>query len=137
MPSPTESETLQAFLENPANHIVARLAKSPMPFDAEELVLADFIEADFLGYEPIDDFDWTFKATGEDDYALATSKPLLWTAGVFIEPQKITAVYLTIQVGADPMLLFWPFPFEVPLIMGIAGTVFSKQILIPSFNPPA
>lgn len=128
MPTPTESETLLAVLQDPANHIVARLAKNPIDPDADALQLTDFEECDFVGYAPISDFDWQSVAQDDDNYGEAESKVLEWTAGTLTSPQQITAVYLTVQQGTDPVKLLAPFPLPVPIVVAVEGTVYSKRI---------
>lgn len=134
---PTESENLQALLLNPANVILAHLAKNPIAFDADQLQLTDFIECDFLGYAPILVNDWVSVESDEEAYGESESPTLNWTAGAGVAAQNITAVYLTLQVAPDPPIMLAAFPLDVPLTIFVAGQQFEKIVRYRSYAVPA
>lgn len=85
-------------------------------------VLADFVEADFVGYSAVNLDAWDFALNSEGFWeAHPTTAPAVFTAGVLLGPQTIYGYWVQ-TVG--PSLEFCE-RFDVPIIVAADGQYIS------------
>ncbi len=137
MPSdpPTPGDALIAEFTVPGNVIVARLAKS-INVDGDDVVtLANLVECDFEGYEPIplSDFE-DVDTTAADDLEIVSAQ-LQFVADGILAPQAAVAFYLTATIPADPPTTLEPVTtlaqleiFEGDVLFEQDGDLFQRQI---------
>lgn len=126
----TASDTLLDYLNRPDVSIVARLAQSAIASEDDQVLLADIVECDFEGYEPVTEFDWEDVAEEGSTAGEVLSAPVEFAAGEGVAPQQAAAVYITLQEGdADPVLAQLA-PFAKPITFDQAGQGFKHQVRV-------
>lgn len=127
-----EAANIGALLANPAVSSLARLAKSAMPLDTGEMVLADITEADFPGYAPVPISAAEEIFINEQNYAEVITNTPQWIAGAIVTPQSITAVYLTISISGGPQKLWNVEVLPRPFLFELPDQLFEREIRILS-----
>lgn len=125
---------LQFLLNSSEVHLKVKLAKNQLAVEPSRLTLADLTEADFAGYAAVLDPIFSAPEFNEQTYAEAVSQPIVWTVGAIVEPQQITAVYVTAQQGAGAEQLLWVQVLAGQDVMTGEGQVFAKQIRLMAAN---
>lgn len=130
--TPTPGELLIAELVAPNATIVARLAKAVnTPFEGP-VGLANIVEADFVGYAPLEITDWEDVSVDGEDLVQVLSPELTFTAEAGVTPQQVVAVYVTCDDGVNPPKLFSLDPLESPYIFSAPGDTLLRQVRVAS-----
>jgi len=110
-------EDVVEMMSDPARAIVAHLAKLPMFAGNTSVALVDLVECDFLGYAPVPlilDLD---NAVEEDGFCWLSPQTVEFEVGAIVEPQLVTAIYITdAYTGVAPTLLT-VIPFHQPVVV--------------------
>jgi len=134
MPDPLRGESLalQDFLTNPANKIIARLGQTRVPFQTAPTLLVDLVECDFVGYAPIVSPAFNVFQNDDDLTGEALSDPLRFTAGALTAKQTANCLYLTVQMGSNPVQLWKIFPLLDPWIFDVPTRTYATNIRLYS-----
>lgn len=128
----TATDTLLAFLTDPAITIVARLAQNTINPESESLQLSDFTQCDFPGYAPVTNFDWDATTLDDAEQGEALSAVISFTAGAIVTPQPITAFYVEITYPGQEPVLLQAEVFDTPEAVEAEGDTFTRQVRINS-----
>lgn len=128
-----QNAALFEILEDPANVIVAHLAKNPIAVGGSDVGMADLMEADFPGYEAITIDYWDAIDSGDDSIGQAIYEAF-WEADGITEPQSVFAVYLTYQHASDAPFLWWTIVLPSPVTFEHDGDEFPFTIKLTSFD---
>lgn len=127
-----ETAALVEHVSNPAVSIVMHLAKNAFAADLESVLLADFVECDFPGYAPIRLTEFIAEDTDNAALGEVVSEYAEFVAGDLVDPQQISAVYVTQQVGDNPAQLLWPYFPDFPVLMTKKGETYRKRFRLTS-----
>lgn len=135
MPTDTvQGAHLEAELSNPALTIVAHLAKSPIPVDADSVPLEGIVECDFPGYEPKVLTDHYIDVFDDTTYAEAFFPEVEWQAEDVVTPQLVTAVYVTLEMDGVGIVLNNISILETPLVIDTPGQTISRNFSVMATN---
>jgi hypothetical protein len=123
-------------LSDPLFTIVARLAKGPRGAPDATVVLADLVEADFVGYAPITLTADLENAWEEDGYGELSPQLLQFNVGAIEAAQQLTHLYFTKTYdGGDPSLVS-VIPFNVPFFISEPDTTFELECTVAGVVSP-
>lgn len=125
--SPAQAE-IDALVSNPAASILVRLAKSAIPETLDKIELADLTECDFPGYAAVAVNQVEYEETVDAEIAVARPEDAVFTAGVIVAPQLVTACYVTTQLPGEPAVLANIDVFECPLVVSDEGQQIKRSI---------
>lgn len=128
----TETENLQALVQNPDNRIVVRCAKNAIAIDSDDLGIGDFVESTFGGYAPVVNPGWGPIEEDSSDYAEVVSDACHFEADGSTSAEEITAMFVTLSVSGGSEVLLSAFPMAESVWMGEEGDVFERQIRLSS-----
>jgi len=122
MPTDTfEGANLDAELNDPAVSIVARLFKNSIALDSDQIVLADLVECDFVGYEAVLLEEPAIDVFAEENYAEAFYLEKEWIAGELLAPQIVYGCYVTITLAGGGTVLNNLQMFDQPIVLDTEG----------------
>jgi hypothetical protein len=116
----TRSDALLEEVESSPAMILVRLAKAPIGEDVNSMLPEDFVEADFVGYQP-QPLQWEPCDVADDAFGEIASQEVIFSPELGIEKQLIYFAYMTSQLpGADPIIL-GIYEFPEPVRIAAAG----------------
>lgn len=131
-----ELANLMVLLDDPANVIVAHLAKNNISPFADSVVLTDLVECDFPGYAGVPIVGTIPLVSDSERYGSAISQPVAFIADGLIAPQPASAVYVTIASHGQPPTLLMLDIFPLPITFKENGESFVYEVFFERFLTP-
>lgn len=122
-----EAASLNEYVTDTDNEIVMHLCKNVFAMELDRALLADMEECDFPGYAAVRLEEWIDQPTDEDALGETVSEFAEFIAGVMLENQLCTGVYVTIKEGNEAARLLDLQVFDVPLLFTTEGQILRRR----------